>query len=125
MLENLTVKWNTSNPEGWNNYSWMTNLQAGAIKKICEEEESIDEAVKKLKKIDEKVRFSAFGKTKIKTKKPKPKTSEDKSEEDILKEMVAKETQKIEEQIEALKKSNQGRVGKILKIREAISGPKK
>ena len=119
------VKWNTSNPEGWNNYSWMTNLQAGAIKKICEEEESIDEAVKKLKKIDEKVRFSAFGKTKIKTKKPKPKTSEDKSEEDILKEMVAKETQKIEEQIEALKKSNQGRVGKILKIREAISGPKK
>ena len=125
MIKKPEVKWNTSKPEGWIDYMWISNLHADKIKKACEEEECIDKVEKKISNIDDKIRYSAFGKTKIKNKKTKKEPSPNQTEEDANKETLSKESKKIEEQVEALKKSKLGRVGQIMKMRSIISGPRR
>ena len=125
MIQKQEVKWNTSKPEGWHNYKWISNLHAEEIKKVCEEESNIDYVEKKLGKINDKIRFAAFNKTKIKNKKSMPKPKPNQTEEEATKEVIEKEARKIEDQVEALKISNLGRVGQIMKMRTVISGPKK
>ena len=119
------VKWNTSKPGGWNHYNWISNLKANKIKDAVENENDTDTAGKKLDKIDKKIRFAAFGKTKIKNNKPKRINKDNKSEEETAKETQRKESEKIEKEFENIKKSKQGRAGKVFKMREVISGPKK
>ena len=124
-IQKTETKWNTSKPDGWNNYKWISNMYAEQIKKVCLDENDVDKIEKKLSMIENKIRFAAFGKTKIKYNKPKPKPKPQQTEEEANKEILRKESKKIEEQVEALKKSKLGRVGQVLKLREAVSGPKK
>ena len=88
-------------------------------------EQTENKVEKKLNMIDDRIRFATFDKTKMKQNKPQPKPKENQTKEEENKETIRKESKKIEEQVQALKKTKLGRVGQVLKLREAISGPKK
>ena len=64
--------WNLQRPGGWEVYEEMTNHEAIRIQDIVDNTElSIDEVVEKIEKIETKIKFRAFGKTKPSTCKSK------------------------------------------------------
>ena len=95
------------------------------MKKDCEEEDDINNVERKISKIEDKIRYSAFGKTNIKNKKLRARPSPNQTEEEANREVLTKESNKIEEQVEAIKKTQLGRVGQIMKMRSIVAGPKK
>ena len=59
-------KWNIKKPGGWNKYEFLFNKYASQINKLIEECSDINNLVYQINKIDDKIKFMAFGKTKIK-----------------------------------------------------------
>ena len=57
--------WNLQRPGGWEVYEVMTNHEAGRIEDIVENMSMpINEVIEKIEKIETKIKFRAFGKTK-------------------------------------------------------------
>ena len=95
------------------------------MKKDFEEEGNTNNVERRISKIDDKIRYSSFGKTNINNKKLRAKPSPNQTEEETNREVLTKESKKIGEQVEAPKKTKLGRVGQIMKMRSIVAGPKK
>ena len=121
--------WNLGKPGGWDVYESVTGKRAKEID-ILVEKENIDLEVMmdKIEKIDEEIKFNAFGKTRIKKRKPKLKQHVADvvvDEQDANQDIIRKEAKSIEDEIMKIKSQNLGRVGNVFKMREVITGPKK
>ena len=62
--------WNLGRPGGWDTYERLTNEAADKVRAIAEDtNEDIDAKINRVEKIEKKIKFLAFGKTKPSTKK--------------------------------------------------------
>ena len=92
-----TCKWNLSKPGGWKVYQELTDKVADTIEEIVTNGElNIDTVVKKLDVIDNQVKFTAFGKTRIRQNKRIKVVAEDKQSDE---ELIKKQSKKIEDEI--------------------------
>ena len=133
MLENLpgvNVKsekpcyWNLCKEGGWEEYKRISDEKSEAIDKLVEDTAlDIDEVMDKVEKIQDKIKFGAFGKTtkKMRNKPNVMDTAMSNEAEDI----INKQRRVAEEHLRNLSECNQGRVGKIFQIRKSIQGCKK
>ena len=113
-------------PGGWDTYENITNEKADMIEKVVDNLDiDIETVMKELDKIDTKIKFKSFGKTKPKSRKYVKEKIEEKTQIEKDKAIKQKEAEKVEHQIEKIKSKNQGRAGNMFRIRKDIVGPKK
>ena len=132
--------WNLGKPEGWNNFESITNDAAEKIEETVEDiAMDINDVMKKIEKIDTKIKFKAFGKTKPNVKCVKnvlklnkcQKTCENtscdncKNQAQRDEDLHDKQTQRIESAVNKVMQSSHGRAGNIYKMKKDIVGPKK
>ena len=117
--ETLT-KWNLRKPGGWERYKVTSDNIADKVNMIVENEADINDVVKKFEKLHDKAKFAAFDKTKIKNRKCNK--MENKLE---IKELLQKQSDKIEEEILEIKQLKHGRCSKVFQMKSRISGNKK
>jgi hypothetical protein len=120
-------RWNLHKPGAWEEYEWRTNLQAGRISELVEDENiEITEVVGKVNKELDKIKYKCFGKTKVKVdKKEKAKKDKTGTDEEEAEAMAAEQSEKVEKQISRITSSKLGRCGNVFKMKEVITGPKK
>ena len=131
--------WNLNKKGGWEAFAKKTNEVAEKVEAIVNDEDNtIEDVMEKVQKVEDKVKFSAFGKTKIKqghsmgvenkksTKKCDCNLCDD-CEKETKKnsDLLAKQAARIEKNIMRVKESRKGRVGQIFKMKESIGGSKK
>ena len=113
--------WNLGKPGGWEKYEELSVEAASKIEKVLENEElDTEEIMEKVDKIEEKMKFKAFGKTKPKTGK--------KMAAKVLKtdaEVLEEQTKFIEEEITKVKDDTKGKVGRVYAMKKRISGGRK
>ena len=79
--------------------------------------------MEKFERIENKIKFEAFGKTSRKVKVPKkdvPKKDGENAEK--ARELIDKQSKMIEEEVEKIKTSTKGKVGQIYKIAKELKG---
>ena len=128
VMEKPKSTWNTQKPGGWEAYKEISNKAAKEIAMIAEDEGiDVEKVMSKIDRIQTKVKFAAFGKTKPQTERTKNKveaTTKATDSEDA-KELLARQASRIEEHIQKVKKSNDGRVTKIFQMKDIVAGKKK
>ena len=85
-----------------------------------------DELMQKVDKVENKVKFKAFGKTKPRTEKAVEKSAKiPDTEDEQARAILKKQSDKMEEEVFKVKSLKQGRTTNVFKMREAITGKKK
>ena len=84
--------------------------------KITEENHDINNLMNKINKLEEKVKFIAFGKTKVKTKKPHIDIKKNKNNYDNIKIQRCM----VERTVDELRNNNLGKVTNIFKLKKKI-----
>ena len=122
--------WNLKKPEGWEKYKSMTDeIREKADIIIDNHDLDIEKVMKEVDKLQDNVKFKAFGKTKPPRatgwleKRDKDSTGLDDQEKAKL--LLEAQSKKIEEEINKIKMMRNGQMAKIYKMREIIAGPKK
>ena len=106
-----SCEWNLSKPGGWKVFRDLTNKAADAIEEIVTNEElDIDTVVKKLDVIDNQVKFTVFGKRRIRQNKRIKVVAEDKQSDE---ELIKKQSKKIEDEILKISSKNYDTVAVI------------
>ena len=128
--DKIEPNWNIGRPGGWETYEKLTDEVAEKITEIVEDEtKDIDTVKKEIEKIENKVKFQAFGKTKKKRKRVlkdiNEKDSKRKTDKEKDDELLKKQSKKIEEKVEDIMSKKQGRAGNIFAMKKGIVGPKK
>ena len=122
-------RWNLGKPGGWDRFVRFTNEMAEKVNKVVNNSElHIDEVIKKVDKIETKIKFASFGKTKTSLKRVKSDSSRPNDDIDQKakdEELLLKQSEHIEHEIYKIKVSGQGRAGNIFKIMNSITDPKK
>ena len=121
----IRTKWNLKKPGGWNRYKVATDDIADKIVEIVDSEKDIEEVINKVEKLQNKAKFVAFNKTKIKREKPKNVDALNDLEPSKAHEILTRQSEQIEKEILEIKSSNQGRAYKVFKMRARIGGTKK
>ena len=68
-VKDKSISWNLSKPDGWKKYTVLTEIASEKMDKVIENEElTIEEVSEKIGKMETKIKFQAFGKTKPATK---------------------------------------------------------
>ena len=113
-------------PGGWDKYGEATNEIAAKICQIVEEVDDIEEVIKKVDKLLDNAKFSAFGKTKISKRKQADRQVAKDMETDkaIAQDLIARQSNQIEKEILEIKSSKQGRASKVFKMKSRIGGSK-
>ena len=119
------VRWNLARRGGWEKYKKLTEEKSYKIKAVIEDD-SLDneEVLRNVEKIDNKIKFQAFGKCTLK-RKESPKSVVDKegyNEAEKALELIEKQNQIIEAEVKKIKEAKIGKVGQIYKISKAIKG---
>ena len=128
------TRWNVDKPGGWDKYKETSNKFAKDIKKIVNDHDlDKDKMEQKVEKINNKIKYIAFGKTKVKTDK-KRKTDNGNGQDDSEKndaeqdealKLKRKQSERIEKHVKQIRELKQGRCTEVFKMREIIVGPKK
>ena len=127
------ASWNINKPDGWKTNSKALEDTAKGLEAMVEDENLTEEdVVKKFDAITTKAKFRAFGKSKPPTKKAHAQRMEDRlkaaqglDDEVSVKELMRKQYDTMEAEINRLKESKFGRVTNIFKIKDIIAGAKK
>ena len=120
--------WNKQKPGGWEAYKVMTYAAQNRMEKIIgDDDNSIEEVMKKLDKLQEKIKHATLGKTKCKSKKNVTKVDEMKAvtDEEKAKNLMRKASEKIEKAIQSASAEKQGGCAKLWEMRDLVDGPKK
>ena len=126
--------WNLSKPNGWERYKLLTDDASLKINQIVENEDiTNDEVSSRIEKIETKIKFQAFGKTKAPTKEKVARrlgeisgaASQLDDQSEKAKELWDKLSQDIEDDINKLKAEKYGRVTNVFKMAETVGGGKK
>ena len=115
--QKVKTSWNTQKPGAWERYKDESNKVAEKIKIIAEDEGfNEEEVMEKRDRIQTKLKFSAFGKTRPQTNKAKKAVAEaEGSETNEAKLLLNRQSKRLEEEIKRAKETANGRVGKIFK----------
>ena len=121
------IAWNLNKKNGWEKYKFLTKKMNEKIKSVIQDEMlDMEEVMERLEKINNKIKFNAFGKTSKKgkvSKKEEPK--KDGSEEsDKAKELIERQSEIIEKELERIKKKGGGKINLIHKIAKELKGAK-
>ena len=119
--EEIKTKWNLGRPGGWVKYEEATNNIAGKIIDIVDNEGDIEEVIIKVEKLQEKSKFIAFNKTKIRQRKLAMKECETIK----AKELLARQSEQIERDILEIKSNTKGRAAKVFKMKTRLDGSNK
>ena len=86
-----------------------------------------EEVMEKIDKIQKKLKFTAFSKSKPKSEKARKKVmgTKDVTEDEEAMELIKRQSKRIEEEIKKIKDTENGRVGRIFKMKELIFGSRK
>ena len=124
----VETRWNLAKPGGWEAYKVLTNKVTDDMDRVIDDDsKTIDEVVEKVEKIQDKIKYKAFGKTRIKKRVEKSKqiTEGMKDTGDDAKELLARQAKKIEEEIQSIKENNAGRVNRVFRMRNVVRGSNK
>ena len=120
------ASWNTLKTGGWEKYKELSNKMADKINAITENEDlEVEEVMTLVEKIQTKMKFSSFGKTKPQTesaKRAEMKIQGTESEE--AKELLERQSKRMTKAFEEMRTA-QGRVTKIFKMKNIVAGKKK
>ena len=113
--------------DGWERYKSLTKEKNDKIREVIEDEElDIEEVMDRLEKFENKIKFTAFGKTSKKASVPKkggPKLVHiDESEK--AKELIEKQSELIEEEVEKIRRRGGGKINQIHKDLKGARDPK-
>ena len=117
------TSWNFGKPGGWEKYASLSAEEASKVKAVVDEAKlnkiDVNEVMKKVDRIEDKMKFIAFGKT-------KPPTKRKMSRKKLLteKDLLRKQSETIEQEIIKIKEEANSRVGQIYKVRDLICGGK-
>merc|ERR1712215_405096 len=115
--------WNVNKPEGWSIYERIMDGITDKINSIVDNDKiTIDEAIKRIDTLENKVKFKVFGKT-TRTKKNFNKVSKAKYMDNI--ELLEVQAKNIEKEVNKIKGKEKGSIGRIFKMKAAISGNKR
>ena len=125
--------WNVLKPGGWDMYKAALEEETEKIQNIIENKNiSEEEVMKKIDTITDKVKFKAFGKSKPLTLKAEKQRLETRLKaaqgldgEQAVKDLMRKQYDSMEREINKLKEGKFGRVTNILKMKEIVTGSKK
>ena len=125
--------WNVLKPGGWDIYKDALEEETEKIKNIIENKNiSEEEVMKKIDTITDKVKFKAFGKSKPITLKAEQQRLETRLKaaqgldgEQAVKDLMRKQYDSMEREINKLKEGKFGRVTNILKMKDIVTGSKK
>ena len=123
--------WNLEKPGGWEKYRAMTAEIKYKADNIVEDETlEIEEKMRKLDKLTDKVKFRAFGKIKPPTKSARlaiqvPSAQGMVDEQQRARELLEMQSKQIEEEINRIKSLRHGQASKIFKMKEIVAEPKK
>jgi len=113
--------WNLGKPGGWEAYERLSVEAADKIERVLENKDlETEEIMEKVEKIEDKLKFRSFGKTKPKTEK-KLAAKVDMTDEELLREQA----KKLEEEILKVKEDSKGRVSRVFAMKKKLSGGKK
>ena len=142
-LKNLTTNrikreqashWNLNKVKGWEKFKELqSHVKDKTDRIICDKTLTIDEVDEKIDKIQTKIKFQSFGKTKPMTANSRkqrmegqhisPRGMED--EEEMKNLILKKQNDLIEESINKIKSKRYGRQISVFKMKDIIAGSKK
>jgi hypothetical protein len=105
----------------------MTEKYSEEIEQIVNNKEIDTESMmKKVDEIQNRIKFSAFGKTKLKKIiKPKDEIVTEESDEEGPRKLLIKQVEKLEEAIKQVSKENKSRCGRVFEMKTIVDCPKK
>ena len=125
--EEKRMVWNLRKEGGWSKYKEVTDSFSEKVAKVAEDERlDIEEMMEAFEKINNKIKFKCFGKVTIggKRKENKNETQDTKENKDA-KTMLNDQVNRARDEIDEMKKTANGRVGKVWDVRKKVLGIKK
>ena len=119
----MPTRWNLMRPEGWEKYELATDDIAERIIELVDEENDINEVIKKVVKLQDEAKFVAFNKTNLKSNKQLHELKDKSTTE--AKDIIQKQSEQIEKEILEIKNNKQGRASQVFKMKARIGGSKK
>ena len=114
-----------SKEDGWKSYKQISDEYCGQLERVIEDNSlTVDEAMRKFEKIHDQIKYKAFGKVTLKNKDSSHEIK-GKAKEDEATALLEEQENKTEREIEDIKKTKGGRVGRIWKIRKNVIGNNK
>ena len=95
--------WNLRKEGGWNMYKILSDECSEALEKVLDNEDTINNKMKKFNKIHERIKYKAFGKVTIGNKDRKVKERGDNVANLDAKELFEEEAKRAEEEIKEIK----------------------
>ena len=142
--------WNLRKEGGWQEYKEQTEKVASIVEDIIKDDDiSIEECMTKTEKVNNKVKFTAFGKTRKSSARRKSHPSQSctdcgrleegpgsatrlerdctkcMSDSDKLNDVLQNQAQRMEDEINEVKKTRVGRLARVFKMKQKIVGSKK
>ena len=121
------ASWNVNKPGAWEDYEKISDEEAEKIEELADDETMTNEEImNKVDKIENKMKYKSFGKSKPKSKKKILNESKDtRTEDDCANDLAKRQLDKMEAAILRVQKQNIGRCGKVFKMKDEIAGSKK
>ena len=119
---------NKNKPGGWKAYEVETEAAKIQMEDvIMDKSRSVEDVMRKLDSIQTKIKHKTLGKTKVKQKKTQTlgSTKEVETDEEHAKQLMRKQSERIEKDILRVTSSKQGGCAELFKMREVVAGPKK
>ena len=125
--EKQEVRWKTGTKESWKDYKVISKETGRKINEIVKrEDKEIDEVLKKVEALENKLRFKSFGKYTVKSEnKRREKIEEeqkDLTDEEKAKDLLEKQTKRIDESIKEIEKKGLSKVGRIHEVARQAKG---
>ena len=111
-------------PGGWRRYEQATDNIAEKMIEIVNEENDIDEVIRKVDRLQDKAKFIAFDKTKIKHGKHAKAHNNELGDSAEAQEILKQQSDQLEREILEIKSNKQGRASKVFKMKARIGGSK-
>ena len=128
--EEQEVRWNIAQKQDWIKYKEESKEVSTKVKKVAEQKEiNIDEVLKKVESIETKIKFKVLGKCSIKSKtKREAKMKQNvelKTEEEKARDLLIRQTNRVDYELKELEEQGFGRVSKLFHIAKSIKGLEK
>ena len=119
--------WNLKKKDGWEKYKFLTKKMSEKIKAVVQDETlDMEEVMEKVEKIDNRIKFNAFGKTSKKvtvSRKEDPKKDwADDTEK--AKELIEKQSEIVEKEVERIRQKGGGKINQIHRLAKEMKGAK-
>ena len=123
--------WNLAKENGWKLYKEISDEFSDKLKKVIDSEDlNIEETVRKFEKIHNDIKYKAFGKVTLNNNNKEHYEEDDNNEEKDTDEKKAEKCAKdqhviVEQELNNLKKTKNGKAGQVWAVRKKVIGEKK